>query len=708
MTVRSRQQILKRFYIVYTVSAAALFFLLMVVVFPWWHTSSHPVLVSMGAPVDAEIKLGFSESEAPLDLVALDRSGPVAWSWGTELPPRPKYDLYLEFPQGTEREWMLSEIRLTTVSPKPRHTIINLADLASLPDELVRLRFVNDKLSITAEPGGRVHLPLEFPLRSKSSLVKDLAIAIWGYILISGTALILIVTALRFPDRIVGSSQPAHWLETVILCLGLLLGTLGHLHLVGQSIPSFQGVESIRHLARGLDLGSGPFDGLGGSTTSFAVLPGYGAFLSVLLSLTAGKLSGVIFFQGLLFCLSTFALAISLKRLVRGYLIALVGILALLSPMAVWSSRQITPDSFFASIWMLSMTVFVLLWQTQGSKRIFGWVVFGILTVMASATRYSGFLLLILPFFLLIGTFWWSISLRGRRFYKVPILYKTAWQAGIPFLMVLLFMGLGSLFPGPENEPRPCNSLIEKALRRSPLFAGTFDIRALGSAEAQHYFMKERLGGDWKVPDNAYPPDFLESYEQNQHLRAHLAARGRTAGWALFSPDSQAHDGTDLHRDLRVDLGFPDSDRKNLVLSQIHSLSVASGKPLSLELADYDVWVALYNRFIPGIYPTLYRILFFGALVGWIFSIVERKYLTAAIIAPFLFQMLLFVYWMYVPSRYIQVLETSLWFAFLTGWASVNPHTLQRPTDESDRRSMPPIRPQRLMTRFKSEEIDPL
>ena len=78
-------------------------------------------------------------------------------------------------------------------------------------------------------------------------------------------------------------------------------------------------------------------------------------------------------------------------------------------------------------------------------------------------------------------------------------------------------------------------------------------------------------------------------------------------------------------------------------------------------------------------------------------GLAERKYLTAVLVLPFLLKVLLHILGLDVSSGNIQSLDVCLWLGALAGLLSINPKAMQKPTDEGDRRCMPPIRPKRLL-----------
>ena len=113
-----------------------------------------------------------------------------------------------------------------------------------------------------------------------------------------------------------------------------------------------------------------------------------------------------------------------------------------------------------------------------------------------------------------------------------------------------------------------------------------------------------------------------------------------------------------------------------------------------------DPWLVSYNNTFVSIYSWFYRVLLFVALGAWLIALSERKYLGAILVVPYMANLLAHVMCFDLTNYRLQSLDAFLWVAALAGLVAVNPKAMQKPTDESDRRCMAPIRPKRLLTRF--------
>ena len=115
MDEHRQKVILRRFYISFVVTELVLYLFLMVFVLPWWHASNHPVVLSLGTGSEQNIQLAYSEDEDPLPLVPLGEPEGYQRYWGTELPPRPGYELALVFPEGTVGDVVLRDLKVTSL-----------------------------------------------------------------------------------------------------------------------------------------------------------------------------------------------------------------------------------------------------------------------------------------------------------------------------------------------------------------------------------------------------------------------------------------------------------------------------------------------------------------------------------------------------------------------------------------------------------------
>lgn len=726
-------QNLKRLYLAYAVGAFALYLILMVFVFPWWHAANHPVVLTLGAPHDAEMSLVFNDSGESVPIAPLGEVEPYHWYWATELPPRPGYDLALYFPEGTGGEWMLSEVKLSTLSPKRSDVTIELATLADDLPTGIQVRRLENGWGIIARSGTSLPLSNSLPPPSPGKWVGSWLSATVGYVLVSGIVLLMLGTALRFPDGIRARKHYISPFETGFLVLGVLAGTIVHLYLVNNSMPDYWPADSTSYAMKAVSLATESSYDTGTHEYELNRMPGFPVFMAVVFKLFGWNLKAVILAQAALFSVSILCLALSVRKLIHGWLIGPVAFAALISPAAIWASRQIATESTFASAWILALAAFLYLWQHSGTRRLTGWILFGLATTAAVAIRPNGILLLCLPGFLLIGTIWWAWSFRGKDFWKMSLIWKTLGHVAIPCVLVVLFIGSWSLrnFVS-RGYPKPTD-LTEVVWANAPFFAGIFDIRAAKNKKELTWFVNERQNsGYWfhgwslrkyrfreitdqyqKIEDRSILRLEQELAEFNQAsdelipLRAKLVGWGRVAGWGLFFPKIGAHTTDPLNQNYKVMSKFPSDKRGEQIRKNLRWATRTVQKEIKIEEAISNVWVVRYNATLVPLYPLIYRFLFLTALFGWLVAMSERKYLAAALITPYLLNIFLNVYFMYIIGRYVQVLDASLWMAALAGLACLNPHALQEPTTETDRRCIPPIRPKRLLTRFAAEPGTP-
>lgn len=725
--------LLKRFYTAYTLAALVLYGLLLLVAFPWWFAVNHPVSLTLGAPAGARAELAFGDDGERVPIVPVGEVTPYHWYWGTELPARPRHTLSLHFPEGTGGEWVLAEVKLLTLSPERREHRLRLDFLDAAVTKGIRLRRLSNGWGIVAQPGTTLTLPDTLPPPSPGQWAGAFLIFTVTYVLISGMLLMMVALALRFPDGIRSRPHAIRPIGTAVLLAGVAMGAFAHLYLVAHSMPDYWPADSTSYAMKAVSLVTEFSYDTGTHEYELNRMPGYPAFMALVFFLFGWNLQAVTVVQGVLFSLAVLALALSLRRLVPGYLIGLVSAAALISPPAIWASRQIATESLFASVWLLSLAAFLYLWQRSGKARLHGWILFGLGATAAVAIRPNGILLFSLPGFLVIGTLWWACSFRGRDFWRMPLFWKTCGHVAIPAGMTLLFLVFWS-WRNYESRgyPKPTD-LTEVVWANAPFFAGLFDLRAARDEPETVWFVNERLNsGYWfhgwslrkyrfreltdqyrKIEDSSILELERELAAFNARsdalipLRARLAGYARVASWGLFFPRIGAHTTDPLNQDYRVLVTFPQENRAQQVRNNLKWATRHVEQTIRLEEAHSNPWIHLYNRTLVPLYPWLYRALFLAAVFGLVLAILERKYLAALLLTPYLLNIFLNIYFLYIIGRYVQVLDASLWLAALAGLACSRPESLQEPTNETDRRCIPPIRPKRLLTRFANEPGTP-
>ncbi|NDV62702.1 hypothetical protein G0Q06_09595 [Puniceicoccales bacterium CK1056] len=732
MTSLPQRDVLRRFLLAYGIFASLLYVFLMLVAFPWWQASNHPVLLTVGANKNTEIRLGFSAHDEELLFIPAGKVTSFHWNWATELPPKKQYDLRLEFPKGTNGEVILKEVTVLNLHPNEGDVSLDLSELVDTPKDNVRIRKLGDGWGVLARPGGSFELPQGSLEQPSLAWFKDWVAATWGYLLFSGMGLLLFVTALRFPNAIEPRKRLVPVYETAALIIGVVAGTAIHLHLLKHAVPGYISGDATAYLMAAL-VGS-PVSSQAPEALSYfaSPLPLYPLLLRFGLQLLNGDINAFILVQGIVYSVSILLLALSLRRLVHGYLIGLVAFLILVSPFGVWASRHIEPTSFSASFWVLAIAAFIFLWQRSGLLRLTGWILFSLAATGAACTQSSGFILLALPTFLFIGALWWSYSNRGRNFWKIPVFWSTVGQVAIPFAIVLMTYFSINTVKSLDGTYSGMNGLTDIHQASAPFSSGFLDVRAIGDDDEYASFIKARNDagyafGGWSLrqhllarlesPDGMSlaqrvealqmrTSEFVESNEGRISFPAKLAVIGRIGGWAFAAPQKTAFSLEPITPSYEVPHAFADMEIAEAIQGELSLVASGTDLPIRLIKANSDPWVYLYNHSIVLVYPWLYRVLLIISLVGWTLAVSERKYLATAFISPFFLLIVYHMSQMHILGAELQTLDAVIWVSALGGITSVLKNTLQKETAEDDRRCLPPVKPKRLLTRHTRRPDD--
>lgn len=730
MTSKPQQEILRRFITAYGIVAFLLYCLLMVMAFPWWQAANRPVVITMGADDSSRIHLGYSAQESALPLVAVGGETPFHWTWATELPPRKEYDLFLEFPEGSDGEVILKGVSVIRLSPEKETLLLDLANLEAPEDGSIRLRKLGTDWGILARPGAMLDLPDGVVFDGLTRLpvpawFKDWVGATWSFLLYAGIGLLVLVTALRFPNGIESRRRriPIH--ETAALVVGLVAGSAVHLQLVRNSLPGLVPYQSAAYLTEALTVATAS------SPTGDAIqyilnpLPGYPLFLGSALPLLEGDLNSFILLQGAILCIVISVLACSCRRFVPGYLLGIFAFVAMLSPASVWASRQISEASLFASAWNLALAAFIFLWQRSGTARLGGWVLFGLVVTAASCIHKSGMLLLVLPLFMLTGAIWWGYSNRGAGLWRIPTVWATVGQVAIPVAMAGGLFAVMSWMDARAGASEDIDGEVHLQCAHVPFYSGTFDIRAVGTgadyealvnARVEHGFaftgwdLREQFLDGLTASDKADPRQAMTQVDSRMAafnrsiaaavpLQLKLAALGRMAGWGLVVPQVSSFSLEPVAPSYQILNTFPDMESEAETRRQLARASAGSDLTLRLSRVNSNPWIFLYNRSVVVIYPWLYRALFFGSLVAWMLAISEQKYLSSALLLPLLLMIVYRLVQLHFVGQHLQVLDATLWAALICSATAVSGNALQVKTAEDDRRCLPPVKPKRLLTR---------
>jgi hypothetical protein len=700
----TRQRIyLRRFHIAYGIGALIVYALLIAFSFSWWHASNHPVKVNIGAGSAQQMELKFAENEAPLKLVPLGKVEGYHWNWGTELPPRAEYDLALVFPEGTIGEVILKEIEVTRLSPEKSKSLLEDDSLADSEDGRVRIKKTIHGAQISADPGGVLPIEIEFPALTPYEWLKSFFQATVGYIIVAVILMLMIVSLLRFPDHIASYRKRSPVAELVLVAIFAAIGAWLHITLVTNSMPEFDPGNSEHDIILAFEFDKGiEYVNHSGHLTA---RPGYAFFLSQVLSEDRKNLADVTLTQAIVLCVSMLILALSCTRLVQGYYIGPIVLLAMLSPPAVWASRHIGEESLIVSFWALGLAAFIWLWKRSQPSRWIGFILFGLIVAYASTVSVMGLLLMSLPLSLVLGTFWWCVSIRGAEFFKLPILWKTIAQCTVP-VVILFITSVVVMWMLPASTPL---SSIPVSATSAPFVSGMFDVRSVGDGPAYTNLINERFRNGYR-----YDGPAMSAYQEMPTasrdllpMRAKLVGWGRLSAWGLFFPNRQTYALDPLAPDYKVRMTFRSQLQGQKVRTALSQIMRQTGEYVQVLEKRHNKNVVLYNNIIVSKYPVFYRVLFFLAITGWLVGLSERKYLSSVFMIPFLLNIVLHVYMLHISGGEVQGFDSFLWLTAVCGLVAAGRKSLQKHTDESDRRCMKLIRPRRLMTRFESMQRGP-
>ncbi|MEX0332234.1 MAG: hypothetical protein AB3N64_12505 [Puniceicoccaceae bacterium] len=686
--------VLRRFYISFAVVELVLYLLLMAFVLPWWHASNHPVVLSLGAGSAQNVQLAYAVDEEPLPLVPLGDPEGYQWKWGTELPPRPSYELALVFPDGTVGDVVLKDLNVTCLTEGAETYSMDLSLLDELDETGVRVNKISTGYRVQAEPGGAVPVSVYLPTTSPFEWLAIWFKATFGFVVVGFILFFSLATFVRFPDGVHAYRKKAPFHEVLVFLVCAIIGAVAHLHLVRHAMPAFSPGESEGYLLQAIGTSSD-----GSDLPSQGHRPGYPTFLAQVGEWTSWDLTNHTIVQAIFFCLALLILGLSLVRLIQGYFLGPIVLLAMVSPPVIFASRHIGVESVAASCWMLSMAAFLLYWQRDGFLRWLGIILFSLFAFWTAAITPTGLMLYMLPIGLVSGTVWWTVKVRGSEFWGMSVLWRAASQAVIPF--VVLFGGSLYLSSLEADNPAVCSLPGPSAV--APFTSGMFEVRALVGSPAYGKIINERASNDYSFDGPAMKEfsGLAEASMDELPLRAKLVAWGRLTGWGLFLPDVNTYGQEPLNSDYRVWTRFRTERQAQEVRTELVKIMRATGTVVQVMEKRSNKQLVTYNQTIVPVYKWFYRVLLFAALVGWMIGLSERKYLAAVLVFPFLLKVLMHILTMDVTSESVQVLDACLWLGALAGLLCLNPKAQQKATDESDRRCMPPIRPKKLMTRHK-------
>ncbi len=694
MNSTRKKTVYLRLYLAYCICALVVYVLLMAFVLPWWHASNHPVVVNLGAGSAQSIGLSYSPNEDPLPLMPVGEPQGYHWKWATELPPRQSYELELVFPEGTEGEVVFKQLELIQLIPERESSFLGVNDMSEMENPGIQLKKTVDGVRIYAEPGGRLSLEIEVAATAYTWL-QTWAKASFGYLLMAVALFFGLATFLQFPDRIQAYRKkiPVH--EIIILLAFAVIGTLIHLHLLRYSMPVFSPGESDQHVLQAIQISKGELTG--NEDGSLAVRPGYAYFLSQVAGRADWDMSAVTMAQGILFSIALTLVGLAVTRLINSWILGPVLVLAFISPPVIWVSRHIGVESLTTTLWLLGLSAFLFQWQREKWQKWLGFVLYGVIVSITLSITSSGLVMLTLPVGLLVGTFVWSAIIRGTSFWKLGVFWRTAGQVAVPVVMLMLTcMTVRLTQPVSWNL---CSLPVDQSA--APFSSGMLELSAFVGDDAYGSIINERVKNGYRFDGEFITSDsgIAEKSKKDLPMRAKWVSWGHLSYWGLFLPDLETYSGQKLVKDYTVRNGYKSAADAKGVQDSIASIMRETGQAIFVQEKRSNRQVVVYNQTFVGIYKWFYRILFFVALGGWMIGLADRKHLAGLFVLPFMLNIILHVFSLNLGSEVIQSMDALLWIGALAGLLGASNKALQKPTDETDRRTMKLIRPTRLFTR---------
>ena len=684
-----------RLYLAYCISALVVYVLLMALGLPWWHAGNHPVVVNLGAGSAQQIGLSYSPEEDPVILVPVGTTAGYHWKWAAELPPRPKYDLSMVFPEGTVGEVVFKRLELIQLKPSRKSSLLKIRDVPLMERAGIQLQKLVDGIRIIAEPGAVLELEVEVSEPTAYTWVKTWARASLGYLVCALILLFALASVLQFPDRVQAYRKRTPLWEVMLTLAFTVLGGALHVYLLNHAMPDFAPGKSDQHVELAIRMHDGlevpeslTIDSLGS--------PGYAFFLSRVAGQSDWDLHAVVIAQGLLFCAGIGLVGLAITRLVNGWIVGPALVVACLSPAAVWANRHIGVESLGTTAVLFSLAAFLLILQTEKIRKWFAFILFGV--VVATATTISSVwipLFLLLPG-MLIGTVIWGITTRRFAFWKLEVLWRTAAQIVMSTVIILVGgYALGKTFPGTWKFPNMRSSHLW-----NPSKADMFEAKAIQDRAELSAIINGRIDSDYAMDWRSFASNStIHRSGEMLPLQMRMALMGRLTYWGFFLPDVEVAPNRNLSRNYTVRNSYPTPGAATGVQDSIASIMRQTDRAVFVQERRSNRHLVFYNQTIVGIYRWFYPILFFLGLAGWLAGLVDRKYLAGLFVLPFMFNILRCVYGTGLSSECIQSMDSLLLLGALAGLLGTNAKSLQKPKDETDRRTLRPIRPKRLLTR---------
>ena len=684
-----------RFYLAYGIGALVVYALLMAFVLPWWHATNHPVVVDMGAGSAQKVGISYSPDEEPVLLFPLGGSSGYYWKWATELPPRPRYDLKMVFPEGTFGEVVFKQLEVIELSTGRTSAFLKIRDIPLTERPGIQLQKLVDGIRITAEPGSELELEVETAEPTAYAWIKTWAKASCGYMVCALIILFSLVTILQFPDRIQAYRNRSPARELVLTFVFALIGGDIHLHLLYHAMPAFQPGESDSFVEQAIRM----YDDLDATQSLVGESlgsPGYAFFLSQVAGRSDWDLHSVVLVQGLLFCVGLALVGLAITRLVNAWYVGPALVIACMSPAALWANRHIGVESLGTTSVLFCLAAFLYIWKSEKTKKWIAYGLFGIAVAVSSLFTSAWILPAMLLPVMLTGTLVWAITTRRLLFWKLEVFWRTFGQV---LLSASIALGggyiMGNTIPGEGSSDD-----VFSGHPMSPAIANLFEIRAIQDSNELEAIINGRFDTDYSADWSSFVSDTtVRRSTQMLPIHMRLALLGKLTYWGFFIPDVEHVPNRNLSRDYRIRGQHASPEAATAVQDSVSAILHASGRLVHIDERQPNQQVDFYNRTVVGIYRWFYPLFFMVGLAGWLAGLIDNKYLAALFLFPYVLNILRFVCGMNLSSEFIQSMDALLLLGAITGLLGTNSDALQKPKDDTDRRILRPIIPKQLLRR---------
>lgn len=690
-------------------------------IFPWWNVSNLPIVFTLGAPPDTEILLEVNGESETLPLVPLEPDKDTCWYWTTEIPPRRSYDLSLIFPKA-ENKIILSSAELIKLSPH-RYTIAEwrFHDPEAVMPDNVEVSPQNNGLRLQTGPGGRLQITEDF-IQGVQHPIAAFFTSLSNYLLVVLIGCLLIGTGLFFPvslQQYIRKVSPREWR---LLGIIVLASAGAHLFLVARSMPDYWPADSSTYTMEAVSLATeGSFDSKSHDPRyELNRMPGFPLLMAFTMKTFGWNLKYVTVTQATLFVLCIgFLISVLFRFVPKRYLFPAIP-LTLLSPPAVWASRQIATESSFAAMWALGIAFYLLYLSADSPKsRRLHLAGFTLAAVAAVAIRPNGILILALPGCSLVRmTFDWIVGklrLKSRnpsRGLKAALpprpaklqrsddepstfhLPPSTFHFLVPFLAVLAFLALWTWRNYDSMGYAKPTDLTEIVHANAPFFAGTFDPRAARDRDDYEDIIRQRHNADywfhgWGIRklrwlevtdhykdispakiqelDNAMA-EFNDASRALLPWKAKAAAWWRIAGWGFWFPSINGYSLDAVNRSYDVNVTYPNENLKERIHKNLAWTTRKIDQKFTITPTESSPFIDLYNTVWVSHYTWIYRGLFAAAIFTFAACALKGHWIVSLLLVPYLLNLSLNIYFQYVVARYVQIAEFGLWLTIPMGF----------------------------------------